>query len=201
MHTLKRIVFLIITLCWAATTIARPIIDKPAPAFSAKSISGKTVSLSEFRGKTVVLEWTNHQCPFVQKHYNSDNMQTLQRKYTKDGVVWLTLISSAPGKQGYVSADKAKQLTTDRKAAPSDILLDSDGVVGKLYGAKTTPHMYIIDGEGILRYMGGIDSIRSTDQADIKRADNYVKNGLDELMAGKAIAQTVSSPYGCSIKY
>ena len=191
----------VIAASWATATLAIPAINQPAPAFTATSVDGKKVSLKDFRGKTVVLEWTNHQCPFVQKHYNSDNMQKLQREFGERGVVWLSLISSAPGKSGHVSAQQAKKLTADRKAQPSDILLDATGDVGRLYGAKTTPHMYIIDAQGVLRYMGAIDSIRSADTADIADAVNYVKNGLNELLAGKTISNAVTSPYGCTVKY
>ncbi len=175
--------------------------DKPAPNFTLNSVSGTMVSLSDYRGKTVVLEWTNHDCPYVQKHYDSDNMQSLQRKYTTQDVVWLSIISSAPGKQGYIDAETANQLTSSRNAAPTQVLFDPEGKVGRQYGARTTPHMFIIDQEGTLRYMGAIDSIKSANPADIARATNYVDEGLTSLLAGKAIAKKSSSPYGCSVKY
>ncbi len=175
--------------------------DKPAPNFTLNSVSGTMVSLSDYRGKTVVLEWTNHDCPYVQKHYDSDNMQSLQRKYTSQDVVWLSIISSAPGKQGYIDAETANQLTSSRKAAPTQVLFDPEGKVGRQYGARTTPHMFIIDQEGTLRYMGAIDSIKSANPADIAKATNYVDEGLASLRAGKAIAKKSSSPYGCSVKY
>lgn len=176
-------------------------VGKPAPDFILKSASGKSVSLSDYRGKTVVLEWTNHDCPFVRKHYESGNMQGLQKKYTKEGVVWLSVISSAPGEQGYVSASEAKALTESRKAAPSDVLFDPEGSTGHLYGAVTTPHMYIINPEGVLVYNGAIDSIRSKDQADIKKAVNYVDVGLQAVLAGKAVEHSLTRPYGCNVKY
>src|SRR5690606_16283499 len=159
------VLFLISAVVWAS-----PEIGKQAPGFTLKNIKGQDVSLASYKGKTVILEWTNHECPFVQKHYESGNMQQLQTAMTKDGVTWLTIISSAPGKQGHVSPKEAKELTTSRKAAPSEVLFDPSGEVGKQYNAKTTPHMYIVDKAGVLQYMGGIDSIPSANQDDIKKA-------------------------------
>lgn len=176
-------------------------IDEAAPDFTLTDSRGQTVSLSDYKGKPVVLEWTNHECPFVRKHYESGNMQKLQRDYTGKGAIWLSIISSAPGKQGHVSGDQAEELTKSRAAAPTAVLLDPTGKVGQSYGAKTTPHMYIIDKEGILRYAGGIDSIKSTDQADIKTAKNYVAQSLDELLAGKPVSEPATAPYGCGVKY
>lgn len=176
-------------------------VDKAAPQFSLTNSQGENVNLADYAGKYVVLEWTNHLCPYVKKHYESDNMQALQRKYTDKDVVWLSIISSAPGKQGHVSADKANELTKSRNAAPSHVLFDESGDVGKLYGAKTTPHMYIIDPEGTLRYAGAIDSIKSANPADIPKATNYVTAGMTSLMAGSAIDKKVTAPYGCSVKY
>lgn len=172
-----------------------------APDFTLTDSYGKTHSLSEFKGKTVILEWTNHECPFVKKHYESNNMQQLQKKYTEKDVVWLSIISSAEGKQGFVSAEKANELTQTRKANPSFVLFDTNGKVGKSYGAKTTPHMYIINAEGKLIYKGGIDSIQSADQADIAKAVNYVDKAMTEHLAGKPVSETTTLPYGCSIKY
>jgi peroxiredoxin len=171
------------------------------PDFTLTDSYGKTHSLSEFKGKTVILEWTNHDCPFVKKHYDSSNMQQLQKKYTEKDVVWLSIISSAEGKQGFVSADQANKLTATRKASPSFVLFDNDGAVGKSYGAKTTPHMYIINAEGKLIYKGGIDSIQSADQADIAKAVNYVDKAMSEHLSGKPVSETTTLPYGCSIKY
>ena len=162
-------------------------IDAPAPQFSLQSASGDMVSLSDYAGKYVILEWTNHDCPYVKKHYDSDNMQAMQRDYTNDDVVWLSIISSAPGKQGYVTADQAIELTTGRKASPSHVLFDPEGTVGKQYSAETTPHMYIIDPEQTLRYAGAIDSIRSTRQSDIAKAINYVKEGMQALDNGQSV--------------
>ncbi|WP_016957325.1 thioredoxin family protein [Catenovulum agarivorans] len=176
-------------------------IDASAPNFSLTNEQGQTVSLSDYQGKYVVLEWTNHKCPYVVKHYDSGNMQSLQKKYTAQDVVWLSIVSSAPGKQGYVDAAEAQELTKSRSAAPTHVLFDPSGEVGKLYGAKTTPHMYIIDKQGKLRYAGGIDSIKSANPADIKKADNYVEQGLSALMSGQTIANKLTPPYGCSVKY
>jgi peroxiredoxin len=174
---------------------------KPAPAFQAKDVNGKTVKLSDFRGKTVVLEWTNHECPFVQKHYKSGNMQTLQKQAGAEGIVWLTLLSSAPGEQGHVSAAEAKQLTTERNAAPGNVLFDTDGKIGKMYGAQVTPHMYVIDPKGMLTYIGAIDDKPSTRLADVDGARNYVREALGALKAGKPMDPPVTRAYGCTIKY
>ena len=176
-------------------------IDSPAPSFALQNSTGESVSLEDYRGKFVVLEWTNHLCPYVKKHYESDNMQSLQRKFTDQDVVWLSVISSAPGKQGYVDAAQADQLTASRNAAPTHVLFDPDGIVGRQYDAKTTPHMYIINPEGELKYAGGIDSIKSPNPADIPKAINYVDVGLDALLNGETIDKTLTPPYGCSIKY
>lgn len=172
-----------------------------APDFTLTDSYGKTHSLSEFKGKTVILEWTNHECPFVKKHYDSNNMQQLQKKYTEKDVVWLSIISSGEGKQGFVSAEKVNQLTETRKASPSFVLFDTDGKVGKSYAAKTTPHMYIINAEGKLIYKGGIDNIKSADQADIAKAVNYVDKAMTEHLAGKAVSEASTEFYGCGIKY
>lgn len=185
----------------AGLATAAPVIGAAAPDFTLTDADGKTHSLSDFRGKTVVLEWTNHDCPFVKKHYNGENMQKQQRETTADGVVWLTLNSSAPGKQGHVSAEQAKQISAGWNAANSAYLFDTDGTVGRAYAAKTTPHMYVIDAEGVLRYNGAIDSIPSADVADIPKAVQYVPVGLTELGAGGSISTSVTQPYGCSIKY
>ncbi|GAB5378672.1 MAG: thioredoxin family protein [Aliiglaciecola sp.] len=183
------------------SAFAKVSVDSAAPDFTLTGSNGETVSLSDFKGKHVVLEWTNHLCPYVKKHYESDNMQALQRKYTEKDVVWLSIISSAPGKQGYVDAAKANELTTNRNAAPNHVLFDPEGNVGKQYAAKTTPHMYIIDPKGELKYAGGIDSIKSANPADIPKATNYVDKGLTALLAGQNIDNKLTPPYGCSIKY
>jgi len=174
-----------------------------APGFTGVTSTGETVSLSDFAGQTVVLEWTNHGCPFVQKHYDETykNMQGLQTAAADDGVVWLSVISSAPGKQGYVSPEEANELTTSRGAAPSAVIIDESGDIGRLYDAKTTPHMYIITGDGTLAYQGAIDSIKSARVSDIPEADNYVTAALDAVAAGEAVETAQTRPYGCSVKY
>lgn len=184
-----------------ATGVAAPKVGAPAPAFTLVDLDGKQRSLSEFAGKIVVLEWTNDGCPFVKKHYESGNMQKLQKKWTEQGVVWLTINSSAPGKQGHVDAAGAKAILAKFDAKPTAYLFDTDGRVGRLYAAKTTPHMYVIDAKGTLVYMGGIDDKPSADQADVATAHNYVDAALAELAAGKPVSQATSRPYGCSVKY
>ena len=176
-------------------------VGKPAPDFTGIDSNGNQHTLSQYRGKTVVLEWTNHDCPYVKKHYNSGNMQALQKQATADGVVWVSIISSKPGKEGHVSGGKANKLTKSRNAAPTAVILDETSEIGMMYGAKTTPHMYIVDKTGQLVYMGGIDSIPSSNEADIAGAKNYVRVALDEMAAGKAIEESVTRPYGCSVKY
>jgi hypothetical protein len=188
-----------------APTMASPApqarIGEPAPPFSLTGSNGEAVSLADFKGKTVVLEWTNHNCPYVRKHYGGNNMQMLQKKWTAQGVVWLTLISSAPGTEGYVTGEEANKLTAARAAAPSHVLLDPKGDVGRAYGAQTTPHMYVIRGDGTLAYMGGIDDRPTTRLEDLKTAKNFVDAALTELALGKPVSRTTARPYGCSVKY
>lgn len=172
-----------------------------APAFSVTDSNGKVRNLSEFAGKYVVLEWLNHSCPFVKKHYSSGNMQKLQSDLTKDGVVWLSVISSATGKQGYSTPEQANQNTKEHKAAPSAVLLDADGTMGRAYGAQTTPQMVIIDPQGKLVYNGAIDSKPSTDVNDIEGADNYLLAALEQSRKGEPVALATTKPYGCSVKY
>jgi len=185
----------------AGTAQADIKVGEAAPDFTASDSHGKTQRLSDYRGQVVVLEWTNHECPFVVKHYESGNMQALQKEAAARDVVWLSVISSAPGKQGHVGPEEANRLTESRQAAPAAVILDPTGEVGQRYGAKTTPHMYIVDPEGTLVYQGGIDSIKSTRPEDVARATPYVKVALDELMAGKAVTNPTTAPYGCSVKY
>ncbi len=184
-----------------ATAYAAPEIGKPAPDFTGVDSNGNTVKLSNFRGKTVVLEWTNDGCPYVKKHYSSNNMQTLQKEETAKGIVWLTIISSAAGSQGYATGDEANKLTETRGAAPTAVVLDPEGKLGHLYDARTTPHMFIVNGEGTLVYMGGIDDKATTDADDIKTAKNYVRAALDNLAADAPVENAVTRPYGCSVKY
>jgi peroxiredoxin len=176
-------------------------VDEPAPDFTCNDSNGVEHRLSSYKGKIVVLEWLNHDCPFVKKHYGSGNMQKLQKIYTEKDVIWLSVISSAPGKQGFCTPDKANDLTRTKNAHPTAVLLDPLGTVGKKYSAKTTPHMFIINKEGILVYNGGIDDKRSTDLQDVDRAIKYVENALNELLAGKDVSTKTSAPYGCSVKY
>ena len=185
----------------ASLTFAKPEVGQPAPNFDLVDTKGNTVDLASLKGKTVVLEWTNHQCPFVRKHYDSDNMQALQKEAVADEVVWISVLSSAPGKQGYLEAEGANQIIADKGSAPTHMLLDPSGDLGHLYEAKTTPHMYIINASGELAYMGGIDSIPSADKADIENAENYVRTALTQIKNGEEIVNPSTRPYGCSVKY
>jgi len=173
----------------------------PAPAFTAPDISGRMVNLGQYAGQIVILEWTNDGCPFVQKHYDSANMQALQRRYTQEGVIWLTIASSAPGEEGYVTPAAAKADLARWQAAPTDYLLDPDGVVGHLYDARATPHMVVIDRGGRIAYMGAIDDTPSTRLADVRTARNYLVAALDEITAGRTVTVAATRAYGCSIKY
>jgi len=185
----------------AVAAAAAAKVGEPAPPFTLVDSTGQTRSLADFTGKTVVLEWTNHGCPFVKKHYGAENMQAQQRAATADGVVWLTINSSAPGQQGHVDGAGAERVRSDAKAAQTAYLLDPQGTTGRAYGAITTPHMYVIDPDGVLRYAGAIDSIPSADPADIAKATQYVPQALAELAAGKPVSVAVTRPYGCSVKY
>jgi len=184
-----------------AAAFAAADLGKPAPAFSATDSSGKSWSLAELKGKVVVLETTNHDCPYVRKHYNSTNMQTQQREAAAKGVVWLTVASSATGEEGFVTAAQANELTQKRDAAPAAFLLDPKSRIARAYGATVTPHMYIVDASGVLVYKGGIDSIPSSSQSDIPKAKQYVRVALDEVLAGKPVSDASTRPYGCSLKY
>lgn len=181
-------------------SIAAVEIGQPAKNFTATNSKGEAITLESFKGQRIVLEWTNDGCPFVQKHYNSGNMQKLQNKY-QDDTVWLTIISSAPGKQGHVTGEAADALTTSRQAAPDHVLLDESGEVGRLYEAVTTPHMFIIDENFNVVYDGAIDSNNSADIETIKGATNYVDVALTALANGEAIETSKTRPYGCSVKY
>lgn len=176
-------------------------LNETAPEFTLKDSFGKEHSLSDFEGKIVMLEWINFECPFVKKHYNSKNMQSLQTKYTGKGIIWLAICSSAEGKQGNFSKEEINDRTKKLDAKYAAYLIDEDGKVGKMYGAKTTPHMYIIDKEGKLVYAGGIDNKPTTDIDDIETAKNYVSSALDELLNGEDVSIQSSAPYGCSVKY
>jgi len=186
-----------------APTAARAaaMVGQPAPDFTLVDSNGATHSLADLKGKMVVLEWVNFECPFVGKHYGSGNMQKLQKAYTGKGVVWLSINSSAAGKQGHFAPDKINALMKEKGAAPTAYLIDTDGAVGRAYGAKTTPHMFVVDPGGTIVYAGGIDDTPSTDQADVPKARNFVSAALDEALAGKPVTTASSTPYGCSVKY
>jgi peroxiredoxin len=185
----------------ASETEAAAQVGKPAPEFTLPSANGKSIDLSQYKGKLVVLEWFNHGCPFVKKHYDSGNMQALQKEYTGKGVIWLSICSSAQGKQGYGTAEEHNTEVKTSKAAPTAVLMDADGKVGRLYGAKTTPDMFVIDKKGELAYAGAIDDHPDTDASSIKGSKNYVKEALDELLKGKAVAMASTKSYGCAVKY
>jgi len=189
---------LLVPPAWAAA-VAK--VGEAAPGFTSTATTGKGVSLADQRGKIVVLEWTNHDCPYVRKHYESGNMQTLQKEITGQGVIWLTLISSSPGTQGYVTAKQADELTSTRKANPTAVLLDPSGMVGRAYGATNTPHMYVVDKSGLLVYAGAIDDRPTTRPSDVPGAHNYVRAALDDVAAGRPVKTPVTRAYGCTVKY
>ena len=178
-----------------------PKVGQPAPNFTAKDLDGKSRSLSEFKGKYVVLEWHNQGCPFVRKHYESGNMQKLQKELTGKGAVWLSIISSAPGAQGFVTPEQEKQYLQEKQAAPTTVLFDPDGTVGHAYGAKTTPHMFVINDKGVIVYAGAIDDNPSSDAADAATAKNFVRAAYEEASAGKPVSTASTAPYGCGVKY
>ncbi len=178
-----------------------PAVGQAAPDFSLTDTAGKTVRLSDFKGKHVVLEWTNPGCPFVRKHYDPSNMQALQKEAGGKGVVWLAVNSTADSHPDYLAPSQMGRWMSQQKAAPAATLMDEEGSVGKSYGARTTPHMYIVNPQGMLIYAGGIDSIASARPDDIKTATNYVRAGLAESLAGKPLSTPASRPYGCSVKY
>ena len=197
------------TLVWVASTLllaavlpaSAATVGTPAPNFVLTDTHGVTHKLSDYEGKIVVLEWVNHGCPFVGKHYNSGNMQATQRQATGAGVVWLSICSSAPGEQGNMPPAEWNAYDAAHNVAATAVLLDESGRVGHLYGARTTPHMFIIDKSGTLVYQGGIDSIASTNKTDLKRAENYVLAALADIDAGRPVAKPNTRPYGCSVKY
>src|SRR2546430_3791409 len=178
-----------------------PPVGSAAPEFSAPDANGKTQSLAEYKGKYVVLEWFNPECPFVKKHYGGGNMQKLQDEFTGKGVVWLTIDSNAPGTEGSVSADQAKKIMDSWKTKQTALVLDPESKIAKLYGAKNTPNMVIINPEGKIVYEGAIDSKATPNPADIPASTNYVKSALDESLGGKPVSNPTTKPYGCSVKY
>jgi len=181
---------------WAAAKVGAP-----APTFTAGATTGKGVSLADYQGKIVVLEWTNHDCPYVRKHYETGNMQALQKEATGQGVTWLTIISSSPGTQGHVGPRQADELTATRQASPSAVLLDPTGAVGQMYGATNTPHMYVIDKAGALVYAGAIDDKPTTRRSDVQGAQNYVRAALQAVAANQPVKTPITRAYGCTVKY
>lgn len=185
----------------ATPAFANAEVGKPAPDFTATDIQGNMVKLSDLKGKNVVLEWTNQECPFVVKHYKSGNMQETQKTATEGGAVWISINSSAPGMQGNTSAEEAAKIETEAGVHSSHRILDESGEIGNLYGAKTTPHMFVINAEGTVAYAGAIDSVPDADPASVKDATNYVLAALNDLNAGKDVATPSTPPYGCGVKY
>jgi peroxiredoxin len=198
---MKNILLTTLVGAFALVTATAQEVGKAAPAFTVKDVKGKSVSLADFKGKTVVLEWMNFDCPFVKKHYSGGNMQKLQADYAAKEVVWLSINSSAEGKQGHYEPSKMAERATSEGSKASHVLMDTDGAVGKSYDAKTTPHMFIIDKEGKLAYNGAIDSKVSTDAADVAGADKLFANALDAVIAGKEVPNATNKPYGCGVKY
>lgn len=199
---MKPLRFLLALLLLApAFASAQAVVGRPAPAFSLPDLDGKTVTLAQYKGKVVVLEWTNVDCPFVKKHYGSGNIPGLQREAADKGVVWLSVCSSAPGKEGNRPAAEIKKIRDGWGAAAADYLVDADGKTGRAYGARTTPHIFVIDKDGTLRYEGAIDSIPSADPSDIAKATPYAKQAMDAVAAGKPVQPAATPPYGCSVKY
>jgi peroxiredoxin len=186
---------------FSVSAYATPVPGQPAPAFRAVDVNGKPVSLADFRGRTVVLEWNNPHCPFVQKHYSSGNMQSLQKKNVADGVVWLAINSTSDSHSEYMAPPKLAAWFGEQRAAPSAIVMDPKGEIGRAYAAKVTPHMYVIDPKGTLVYAGAIDDKRSTNPADVKTAKNHVTAALGEVAAGKPVSAATTTAYGCTIKY
>jgi peroxiredoxin len=193
-------IFLPVLALFALSAFAVKVGDQ-APDFTGTDSHGQTHKLSDYRGKFVVLEWHNNGCPFTKKHYESGNMQKLQQEWTGKGVIWLTVISSSPGSQGYVTADQENEYLQKMHAVPTAAILDPKGDIGHLYSAKTTPHMFVINPQGQIIYNGAIDDRATTDPSDVNGANNYVSDALQEAMSGKAVAVASTRPYGCSVKY
>ena len=185
----------------AGLAAAQATLDKPAPNFTGQGSDGKMYTLADYRGKFVVLQWYNRDCPFIHKHYDSGNMQKLQDTYGKKGVIWFEILSSAPGKEGYMTAAEAQENRGKNGTKSIATLVDPEGTIGKLYAAKSTPHMFVIDPKGILIYQGAIDDHATADASDIPSSKNYVVAALDEAMAGKPVSNPSTRPYGCGVKY
>lgn len=201
MKTLLNALLFILISCCPLIANADAVVGQSAPQFQATASDGKTYSLSDLKGKYLVLEWFNNGCPFVKKHYNTGNMQALQKKYTEKGVAWLSVSSSASGKQGYLNDASIKEVATEWKPAHTALLLDRDGKIGKAYGAKTTPHMFVVDPDGKVIYAGAIDDNDSSRESSVAGAKNYVALALDAAMAGKPVEIASTESYGCSVKY
>jgi peroxiredoxin len=199
MKHLRKSIFAVVALFTLAAFAVK--VGDPAPDFTGTDSHGQSHKLSDYRGKFVVLEWHNNGCPFTKKHYESGNMQRLQKEWTGKGVVWFTVISSSPGTQGYVTADEENAYLGKMHAVPSAAILDANGAIGHAYGAKTTPHMFIINPQGQVIYNGAIDDRPTSDVSDINGAKNYVSEALQEAMAGQQVAVASTRPYGCSVKY
>ena len=203
-HTIKiTLLFLIsFTICAAvATAQSGAVVGEKAPNFELTDAYGETHNLSDFEGKYVILEWLNHDCPFVKKHYDGNNMQELQKRYTDEGAIWLSIISSVPGTQGHLQPEEAQEITKAKNASPTAVLLDVDGAVGKMYDARVTPHMYIINPEGVLEYNGAIDDKPTARLRDLEGAHNYVVAAMTSLMNGEPVEVKTNTPYGCTVKY
>lgn len=197
----KSLLALALGLLLTTSAFAAATVGQMAPDFTVTDMDGKTHKLSDFRGKFVVLEWLNYGCPFVGKHYNSGNMQALQKEWTGKGIVWLSVISSAQGQQGFSTPDKAKADFKAKGSNATTVILDAQGTLGKAYGAATTPHMFVIGKDGNVLYNGAIDDKATTDVADVKTSKNYVAAALTEALAGKPVSMAKSQPYGCNVKY
>jgi peroxiredoxin len=200
-RTILQTSLVLLTIIFLVSQIFAAKVGDPAPLFTGNASNGKTYNLSNLQGKFVVLEWHNQGCPYTEKHYDSGNMQKLQKEWTGKGVEWFTVISSAQGTQGYVSSNDENSYLSKMKAAPTAALLDPSGQIGHMYGAKTTPHMFIINPKGVLIYDGAIDDRPTTDKSDINGAKNYVSLALEEAMSGKPVSTATTRPYGCSVKY
>ncbi len=198
---MQKLLGLILIFCFSANLQAALSVGDQAPNFQLRAEDGKFYGLDKYPGKVIVLEWLNHGCPFVRKHYDSGNMQSLQEKYVDKGIVWLSIVSSAEGKQGHVDASGAFREKQENRSKATHILLDPNGETGRAYSAKTTPHMYIIDEEGKLIYQGAIDSVSSADKSDIEKAQNYISLALDQKIGGEPIKVSETKAYGCSVKY
>lgn len=199
--SLKKMGLIALALCVSMPAIAAPEIGKPAPSIQATDVNGNEFNLADHKGKMVVLEWSNHQCPYVLKHYDSGNMQSLQKSAKADGIEWVTILSSAPGRQGHVTNEEALKIAADRGAEPATIIRDESGTIGNEYGAQTTPHMYVIDAQGTLVYAGAIDDNSSPRQETIEGATNYVTEALNSLKKGEAVKVSSTQAYGCGVKY